>query len=78
MDDLVLDEPPQMPEASMSGADLSAADLNGTGMMDSMIDDDLFGEAPDALGVPLTLPSAPPPASVITRAGDMHRTGCCS
>lgn len=42
------------------------------------MDDDLFGEAADGLGMSVALPSAPLPPALLLRAAEMQRTGCCT
>lgn len=60
-------------------------DAGDTSMMDNM--DDLFGEAANGLdlgatdidaGVSIPMPSAPLPASVVLRIGELQRSGCCT
>lgn len=69
----MMDQAPNMPPA-----DLTADGMGTVSMMDPM--DDLFDEAADGLGVPvpMAMPSAPLPASLVFRINDMQRTGCCS
>jgi hypothetical protein len=76
MEDTAMDDPSQIPDADMTGADLpDTADIAAAAMMDPM--DDLFGETAGDLGVPVL---APPllPAALISRVNDMQRLGCCS
>lgn len=76
--DMNLDEPLNDGENNMSGGDLGGGQLNDTAMMDNIMNDDLFGEAPDTLDVALSLPPAPLPAAVISHTDTMQRLGCCS
>jgi len=63
IDDALVGDAPAMPDATMT--------------LDPM-DDDLFGEATDGLGIGVPLPVIPLPAALVLRIAEMQRTGCCT
>ncbi|KAK4894066.1 Mediator of RNA polymerase II transcription subunit 16 [Elasticomyces elasticus] len=75
MDDQTMTGPTGMPEVDQH---LAGDGMDTSGMIDPM--DDLFGDPADGMDVPvpMVMPSAPLPTSLIFRVNDMQRTGCCS
>ena len=63
MDDAGMGDAPAIQDATMA--------------LDAM-DDELFGDTADGLGMGVPLPSAPLPAALVLRAAEMQRTGCCT
>ena len=62
----------------MADASLGDAPMQGATMTLDPMDDDLFGEAAESLGMGIPLPSALLPPALFLRLAEMQRIGCCT